>query len=57
MPELPKVKSYWENLKNRTSFKKGILEFKDHEEKLNEIFSNKNNPHLEKLKEKIKENI
>ena len=57
MPELPKIKAYWKNLKARDSYKKGILDFKDHEEKLNEIFSNKDNPHLEKLKDKIKESI
>ena len=57
MTELPKINAYWENLKARESYKKGILDFKDHEEKLNEIFSNKDNPHLEKLKDKIKESI
>ena len=57
MTELPKINSYWLNLKARDSYKKGILDFKDHEEKLNEIFSNKDNPHLEKLKDKIKESI
>ena len=57
MPELPKINAYWQNLKARDSYKKGILDFRDHEEKLNEIFSNKDNPHLEKLKEKIKETI
>ena len=55
MTELPKINAYWQNLKARDSYKKGILDFKDHEEKLNEIFSNKDNPHLEKLKDKIKE--
>ena len=57
MTELPKINAYWQNLKARDSYKKGILDFKDHEEKLNEIFSNKDNPHLEKLKDKIKESI
>ena len=57
MPELPKINSYWQNLKARDSYKKGILNFKDHEEKLNEIFLNKENPHLEKLKKRIKESI
>ena len=57
MPELPKINSYWQNLKARDSFKKGILNFKDHEEKLDEIFLNKENPHLEKLKKRIKESI
>jgi cobalamin biosynthesis Mg chelatase CobN len=57
MTELPKTNAYWQNLKARDSYKKGILDFKDHEEKLNEIFSNKDNPHLEKLKKKIKEVI
>ena len=57
MPELPKINSYWQNLKARDSYKKGILDFKDHEEKLNEIFLNKENPHLEKLKKRIKESI
>ena len=57
MTELPKINAYWQNLKSRDSYKKGILDFKDHEEKLNEIFSNKDNPHLEKLKDKIKESI
>ena len=57
MTELPKINAYWLNLKARDSYKKGILDFKDHEEKLNEIFSNKDNPHLEKLKDKIKESI
>ena len=57
MSELPKINAYWQNLKARDSYKKGILDFKDHEEKLNEIFSNKDNPHLEKLKDKIKESI
>ena len=46
-----------QNLKARDSYKKGILDFQDHEEKLNEIFLNKENPHLEKLKEKIKDSI
>ena len=57
MPELPKINSYWQKLKNRESYTKGILEFKDHEEKLDEIFSNGINPHIENLKEKIKQNI
>ena len=57
MPELPKINSYWQNLKARDSYKKGILNFKDHEEKLDEIFLNKENPHLEKLKKRIKESI
>ena len=57
MTELPKINAYWQNLKARDSYKKGILDFKDHEEKLNEIFSNKDNPHLEKLKDKIKKSI
>ena len=57
MTELPKINAYWQNLKARDSYKKGILDFKDHEEKLDEIFSNKDNPHLEKLKDKIKESI
>lgn len=57
MSELPKINAYWKNLKSRDSFKKGILDFKDHEEKLNQIFLNKDNPHLEKLKDKIKESI
>ena len=57
MTELPKINAYWQNLKARDSYKKGILDFKDHEEKLNEIFLNKDNPHLEKLKDKIKESI
>ena len=57
MSELPKINAYWQNLKARDSYKKGILDFQDHEEKLNEIFLNKENPHLEKLKEKIKETI
>ena len=57
MPELPKINSYWQNLKARESYKKGILNFKDHEEKLDEIFLNKENPHLEKLKKRIKESI
>ena len=57
MPELPKINSYWQKLKARDSYKKGILNFKDHEEKLDEIFLNKENPHLEKLKKRIKESI
>jgi len=57
MPELPKINSYWQNLKARDSYKKGLLNFKDHEEKLDEIFLNKENPHLEKLKKRIKESI
>lgn len=57
MPELPKINSYWQNLKARDSYKKGILNFKDHEEKLDKIFLNKENPHLEKLKKRIKESI
>ena len=44
-------------LKNRESYTKGILEFKDHEEKLDEIFANGINPHTKNLKEKIKQNI
>ncbi len=57
MPELPRINSYWQKLKNRESYTKGILEFKDHEEKLDEIFFNGINPHTKNLKEKIKQNI
>ena len=57
MPELPRINSYWQKLKSRESFTKGILEFKDHEEKLNQIFSKDQNPHLEILKEKIRESF
>ena len=57
MPELPRINSYWQKLKNRESYTKGILEFKDHEEKLDEIFANGINPHTKNLKEKIKQNI
>jgi len=57
MPELPRINSYWQKLKNRESYTKGILEFKDHEEKLNQIFSEGQNPHLEPLKEKIRKSF
>ena len=57
MPELPRINSYWQKLKNRESYTKGILEFKDHEEKLNQIFSEGQNPHLESLKEKIRKSF
>ena len=57
MPELPRINSYWQKLKNRESYSKGILEFKDHEEKLNQIFSEGQNPHLEPLKEKIRKSF
>jgi len=57
MPELPRINSYWQKLKNRESYTKGILEFKDHEEKLNQIFSEGQNPHLETLKEKIRKSF
>ncbi|MDA9608826.1 glutathione S-transferase family protein [SAR86 cluster bacterium] len=55
MSELPKINSYWERLKNRPSFKKGILDFNDHEESLKKAFPDDFNPHLEILKSKIKE--
>ena len=57
MPELPRINSYWQKLKNRESYSKGILDFKDHEEKLNQIFSEGQNPHLEPLKEKIRKSF
>ena len=57
MPELPRINSYWQKLKNRESYSKGILDFKDHEEKLNQIFSEGQNPHLESLKEKIRKSF
>ena len=49
MSELPKINSYWERLKNRPSFKKGILDFNDHEESLKKAFPDDFNPHLEIL--------
>ena len=41
-------------LKNRSSYQKGIINFSDHEELLSQSFPNDFNPHLEKLKDKIK---
>lgn len=57
MPELPKINGYWIRLKNRPSFKKGILDFPDHEDVLNKSFPDNINPHLNILKDKIKEQI
>ena len=54
MPELPKVSNYWQKLKSRESYQKGILDYPDHEEMLNKIFQNGPNPHLDPLKEKIR---
>ena len=54
MPELPKVSNYWQKLKSRESYQKGILDYPDHEEMLNKIFQNGPNPHFDPLKEKIR---
>lgn len=57
MSELPKINAYWNRLKKRPSFQKGILDFRDHEDALEKAFSNNINPHLEILKSKIREQI
>ena len=54
MDEFPKIGNYWNKLKNRSSYQKGIINFSDHEELLSQSFPNDINPHLEKLKDKIK---
>ena len=38
MKELPNVAEYWQNLKARTSYQKGILDYPDHEEMLEKNF-------------------
>ena len=53
MDELPKIANYWNKLKNRTSYQKGIINFSDHEDLLAKSFPNNLNPHLSKLKDKI----
>jgi glutathione S-transferase len=54
MDEFPKICNYWNKLKSRPSYQKGIINFSDHEELLSQSFPNDFNPHLEKLKDKIK---
>ena len=53
MDELPKIANYWNKLKTRHSYQKGIINFSDHEDLLAQSFPNNFNPHLNKLKDKI----
>ena len=57
MKELPNVAEYWQNLKARTSYQKGILDYPDHEEMLEKIFNSGPNPHLEVIQNKIIEKL
>ena len=57
MKELPNVAEYWQNLKARTSYQKGILDYPDHEEMLEKIFNSGPNPHLEIIQNKIIEKL
>ena len=53
MDEFPKIANYWNKLKTRHSYQKGIINFSDHEDLLTQSFPNNFNPHLSKLKDKI----
>ena len=53
MDEFPKIANYWNKLKTRNSYQKGIINFSDHEDLLAQSFPNNFNPHLNKLKDKI----
>ena len=55
MKEFKNISTYWKKLKNRNSYKDGILNFSDHEKILMEAFPDNINPHLIKLKNLIKE--
>ena len=57
MDKFQNISSYWERLKNRKSYKEGILNFNDHEEILREAFPKNFNPHLNKLKNLIETKI
>ena len=54
--ELPNIKKYWELLKNRESYKKGILDFYGEKENgdIEEVFGSNVSMHLEPLKSMIK---
>ena len=54
--ELPNIKKYWELLKSRESYKKGILDFYGEKENgdIEEVFGSNVSMHLEPLKSMIK---
>ena len=54
--ELPNIKKYWELLKSRESYKKGILDFFGEKENgdIESVFGKKNSMHLEPLTQMIK---
>ena len=55
--ELPNIKKYWELLKSRESYKKGILDFFGEKENgdIESVFGKKDSMHLEPLTQMIKE--
>ena len=57
MPELPNVANYWQNIKARISYQRGILDYPDHEEMLEKIFNSGPNPHLEIMQNQIIEKL
>ena len=57
MDKFQNISTYWKRLKNRKSYKEGILNFNDHEEILREAFPKNFNPHLNKLKNLIETKI
>ena len=54
--ELPNIKKYWELLKSRESYKKGILDFFGEKENgdIESVFGKKDSMHLEPLTQMIK---
>ena len=54
--ELPNIKKYWELLKSRESYKKGILDFFGEKENgaIESVFGKKNSMHLDPLTQRIK---
>ena len=57
MDKFKNISAYWKRLKNRESYREGILNFDDHKDILKEAFPKNFNPHLSKLKNLIVKSI